>query len=255
MSTEPSSHPEKPRVQSAARTIQILQAVAQHHGNGISAREIAEQLGLPRQVVYHLIHTLAAMDMLRRTGASRYVLGLGVAPLAHGFRRQLMAPDFLAHYVNEAAARTGETAYAVGWVDERIVVLATARGVLPVLAAEVPYGFADDAHARASGKLLLAMASDEDIERYVSQHPLRRRTPNTLADMSALRREINRIRERHYATEREEFSLGLACVAIPIGPMPSTLVLGISAPTQRFDEHRDSYLQGLRGVVQSSPDT
>ncbi len=241
---------DKPRVQSAARAIQILQAVARHRGDGISAREIAETLDLPRQVVYHLVHTLLGLDMLRKTRGARYALGLGVAPLAQAFRQQLMAPDFLAQYVKEAAARTGETAYAVGWVDERIVVLATAQGRLPVLAAEVPHGFADDAHARASGKLLLAMASEIDTSRYLAQHPLRPRTPHTFTELPAFMAELARIRAQWFAIDAEEFSPGLTCLAVPIGAVPSTLVLGISAPTERFELRRESYLRSLREVAQ-----
>ncbi len=239
----------RPRVQSAARAIQLLQAVAEQRGDGISAKELSDRLGIPRQVVYHLIHTLAGLDMLRKTRGSRYVLGLGVGPLAQGFRRQLRAPDFLAHYVHETAARTGETAYAVGWVDDRIVVLATARGALPVQAAEVPHGYADDAHARASGKLLLAMAPAEEVARYLAHHPLRRRTSHTLTDLDAFGAELAAIRSRWAAMEREEFAAGLACMAVPIGPVPATLVLGISAPTPRFDERQGSYLQILREVA------
>ncbi len=242
----------KPRVQSAARAIAILQAVARHGAGGVSARDISAELGLPRQVVYHLVHTLAATDMLRRASGSRYVLGLGVAALALGFRRQLMAPDFLGQYVHEAAAVTGETAYAVGWVDGRIVVLATARGALPVHAAEIPHGYADDAHARASGKLLLAMAPPAEADAYLDRHPPTPRTPRTLTTRAALREEFARIRGRRYAIEREEFVPGLACVAVPIGPEPSALVLGISAPVQRFDEHRDSYIAGLQAVARGA---
>ena len=243
----------RPRVQSAARAILLLQSGASQRGDGISAKELSERLGIPRQVVYHLIHTLAGLDMLRRGRGSRYVLGLGIGPLAQGFRRQLRAPDFLAQFVHEAAARTGETAYAVGWVDDRIVVLATARGVLPVQAAEVPHGFADDAHARASGKLLLAMAPDDEVTRYLAQHPLRRRTPHTVTDPAAFKAELAAIRARRAATEREEFAAGLACMAVPIGPVPATLVLGISAPTPRFDEGQARYLQALRAVAGALP--
>ncbi|MCC7413290.1 MAG: IclR family transcriptional regulator [Gammaproteobacteria bacterium] len=244
----------RPRVQSAARAIRVLQAVARNGGGGLSAKELSEQLALPRQVVYHLVHTLVSLDMLRKARGSRYVLGLGVGMLAQGFRRQLMAPDFLGRYVDAAAARTGETAYAVGWLDGRIVVLATARGGLPVHAAEIPHGFADDAHARASGKLLLAMAPQTEIDRYLARHPLTARTANTLTTPTALHRELARIRTQWIGIEREEFAPGLACVAVPIGPVPAVLVLGISAPLQRLDEHLEAYVRALREVIDNQRD-
>ncbi|UVK43875.1 helix-turn-helix domain-containing protein [Mesorhizobium sp. AR07] len=116
----------KPRVQTAVRTVAILLCVARS-GNGLKAKEISEQLDLPRQVTYHLLHTMLGTGILRRNAQNRYVLGLAAAPIAEGFRRQIAPPELIAPKVRAAVAATGETAYASGWIDGRIVVLATAR--------------------------------------------------------------------------------------------------------------------------------
>ncbi len=239
----------KPRVRSAARAIALLQAIAAHGGGGIGATELARDLGLSRQVVYHLLHTLSALQMVRKTNGNRYLLGLGVATLAQGFNRQFQAPDFLLPYAREAAEATGETAYAVGWVEGEIVVLASARGGLPVQAAEIPRGFAGDAHARASGKLLLAMSPADQVDAYLQRHPRTRRTAHTVASRSGLKTQFAEIREQGFAMDREEFAEGLSCLAVPIGRMPAAFALGISAPTDRLTERQAAYLHSLRGVV------
>ena len=86
----------KPRVQSAARVVEILQLVARADSGGISATSISERLKMPRQVVYHLAHTLVGMNMLRKVGRGSYLLGLGAAIVADGFRRQIGTGDFVA---------------------------------------------------------------------------------------------------------------------------------------------------------------
>ena len=146
----------KPRIQSAVRTISILLAVADSP-NGLKAKEIMEKLGLSRQVTYHLIHTMHGTGIIRKNDSNRYVLGLATVSIAEGFSRQLAPPEHLARRVRSIVAATGETAYAGGWVDGEIVALATARGESPVGAAQVPQGYSGYAHARAAGKLLLAM--------------------------------------------------------------------------------------------------
>jgi IclR family acetate operon transcriptional repressor len=238
----------KPRVQSAARVVEILQLVARADSQGISSTEVSDRLKIPRQVVYHLAHTLVAMKMLRKIGRGSYVLGLGAAVIAHGFRRQVGTGEFLTAYAERAAEATGETAYIVGWVDSEIVVLGTARGK-GVIQAAVPRGTAGDAHARASGKLMLAMAGDEEVDRYLKQHQLHRRTPNTITTRKELAKEMARIRDSWFATERGEYEVGLSCVAVPIGPVPSTMVLGISAPSERLESNLERYLAALRLVA------
>lgn len=243
--------PEKPRVQTAARTVAILQAVSRAGGDGISAKALSEQLRLPRQVVYHLVHTLVQVKMLRRARGTHLVLGIGVAPLAHGFHMQMSASGFLTRCAKAAANETGETAYVSGWLDGEIVVLATARGSAPIQAAEVPQGTTGFAHARASGKLLLAMCSTGELDAYLEAHELASRTPGTIVSGAALRTELEEIRARNVSYDREEFALGLSCMAVPLGPAPSQLVLGVSAPTQRFRDNHDRYLAALTSVART----
>ena len=239
----------KPRVQSAARVVGILQLVARADSRGISATAISERLKMPRQVVYHLAHTLISMNMLRKVGRGSYLLGLGAAVVADGFRRQIGTSDFVATYAEKAAKATGETAYVVGWIDDEIVVLGTARGNGIIQAAEVPRGTAGDAHARASGKLMLAMARDDDVDRYLKAHSLRKRTPNTITTRKALGEELEKIRKDWIAVEREEYEIGLSCVAVPLGSVPAMMVLGISAPRERLEQNFKRYVDSLRATA------
>jgi len=242
----------KPRIQSAVRTIDLLQVVARASSTGISARDLSEELKLPRQVIYHLVHTLLSVNMLRQVGGKNYVLGLGTANLAHGYRRQTSAPDYLAGYAERAAAETGETAYVVGWVDDEIVVLATARSQSAIHAAEPLPGTTGNAHARASGKLLLAMSTDEEARAYLARAPLTARTQNTLTDSKSIASELELIRQTWVAVERGEYAVGLSCMAVPIGRPPALLALGISAPAERFEQNFSAYADTLQKIAKPS---
>jgi IclR family acetate operon transcriptional repressor len=201
-------------------------------------------------VVYHLIHTLVSVGALRKAGANNYVLGLAVGPIAEGFRLQLASGDTLTRYASMAATGTGETAYVVGWVDNSIAVLASARGRSAISAAEIPQGVTGDAHARASGKLLLAHADLMVVEDYLARHPLTARTPSTITNREAFFEALNRIREENVAYDREEYSIGLSCMAIPLGSRRKVrLALGISAPTERFLANVDRYREILVDIA------
>lgn len=243
------SRADKPRVQTAARTVDILRYVAGQPATGVSAKQISSDLGLPRQVVYHLVHTLVETDMLRKIGGSSYVLGFGVSVLADGFRRQLTSAGMMVELAERAAHVTGETAYVVGWLDGEIVVLATARGTAAVHAGEVPQGTAGDAHARASGKMLLSMVSQAEVDRYFSKRDLRRRTKSTITDLARLKEQLAVIQGRGFSVENEEYAEGLSCVAVPIGKVPSQMVLGLSAPSERFDLNLSAYVEQLREIA------
>lgn len=244
------SNVEKPRVQTAARTIKVLTEVAIAAPEGISAKAISLNLGLPRQVVYHLIHTLVSVGALRKSGSSNYVLGLGLAPVAEGFRLQLASGDTLMRCASMAAHATGETAYVVGWVENSIVVMASARGRSAISAAEIPQGTTGDAHARASGKLLLSHLTKEALDDYLARHPMTARTPHTLTTRQAFDSALIRVREEGVAYDQEEYSPGLVCMAVPLGSRRVVrFALGISAPAERLRTNVDRYREILINIA------
>lgn len=242
--------PSPPRVQSVARAMAILVAVAES-AEGLRAMEIAAALGLGRQATYHLLHTLAGCGMLVRNQQGRHVLGLQTALLAEAFVRQLAPPEHLAPLVRRIASETGETAYAVGWRAGEIVNLIAAPGSNPIQAMSVPQGYSQHAHARATGKLLLALAADESRDRYLASHALEPRTPKTLVSRTALDAEFARIRHDRFATDREEFAPGLCCLAVPVGGTVPSFAVGLSAPVERFDARFDDYLRAMRAAARS----
>lgn len=238
----------RPRVQSVARAIGILVEVAQSE-DGLTTLEISERVGIGRQATYHLLHTLVENGMLSRAEGRRYVLGLRVATLAAGFAGQLAPGEHLAPLVREAARVTGETAYATGWWSNEITVLTVARGTSAIRAAEVAQGHVGNANARASARLLLAYASPATRRAYLEAHELVALTPKTKTTLAELEEDFDRIRDRGYAEDQEEFAAGLCCLAVPIDSPATPFVLSISAPIDRYLEQRDSYLETLLRIA------
>jgi DNA-binding IclR family transcriptional regulator len=94
-------------------------------------------------------------------------------------------------------------------------------------------------HARAAGKLLLALAAPGIRAGYLANHPLEPLTDRTITSPAELDAEFDRIRERGYAIDEEEFAAGVACVAAPI--LVSGFPIGaysVSVPFARFRERR-----------------
>lgn len=244
----------KPRVQSVGRGFDVLFAIARSD-SGLKAREIVEQTLLNRQTVYHIIHSLVAIGVITKNRDNKFVLGLKIAALAEGFKRHLAPPELLGPVTREVAARTGETAYAVGWWEAEIAVMASARGSNAVSAKEVPQGMFGYAHARASGKLLLSLLSPMERDKYIAGHKLEIRTPKTIRDRVRLEKELEQIRKDGFAVDHEEYLQGLCCMAVPIGDVNSGFAIAISAPVERFDAKRRLLLRTLREIAQKAEGT
>jgi len=71
-------------------------------------------------------------------------------------------------------------------------------------------------HATAIGKAVLAEMSRGAVESVVDHHGLPQYTENTITDESALFEELDRIRERGYAVDSEEWSEDISCIGAAI---------------------------------------
>lgn len=240
---------EKPRVQSAARALAILSAVAASPG-GLTAREVADAVDLKLTTTYHLLHTLVGEDFLVNGGARRYRLGFRVGTLVDGFERQVVPGDLLPH-AQALALNTGETAYVSVRRRAELATVCSVPGAHAVSVLSSPLGPIDNAHSRASGKLLLALAPAEIREAYLAAHPLIPCMPNTIVDADAFAADLELVRERGYAVDHEESMLGVCCLSVPLAGEP-LVALSISAPTRRYEESFDRYL-GAAIAVASGP--
>lgn len=234
------------RLRSVLRAAQLLLLMATLPEQERTVNRLAEELGTSVPNVYHLLNTLVDAQLLARDERKQYVLGLSVGVLATAFASQTVPPPELLLPLDEIVRATGETAYLSTWRRGSPVVLAQRDGTHAVQVTLRP-GFDEAAHARASGKVLLAFGDPVHREEYVRSHPLAQLTPSTITDRASLQRELQLVTEHGYATEVEECSAGVACIAVPV--FGKGLLLGaytVATPVERYRVHADSYIATLR---------
>lgn len=233
----------KPRIQSVARAAALLNEIARSSA-GLTAQQLSAATGLSRATTYHLVQTLAAVGYVVPGADHRYRIGIGAGSIVEGFERHVVPEDFLP-LARALAQQTGETAYVAGRDGSQLVLLCSVPGHHQVSVANSPIGPIQHGHARASAKVLLALAPEDERERYLAANPLTRMTNRTITSRAELLAELERIREAGYATDLEEFHEGVCCFAAPLARGAAPYALAMSAPKARFDAHRDEYL----GVV------
>lgn len=221
-------------------------------GDGATATETAAALGLPVPTAYHLLNTLAAEGFVVKDARRRYHLGPQVGVLADSFRNDLTPPEYLLAPLHELAETTGETVYLSAWRHGEIVVLACIEGDGPVRVRGPHIGMSGFAHARASGKLLLAFATPPEREAYLRSHTLERLTPRTLVDPAELAAELDAVAKRGYALDVEEFREDVRCVAAPIVEGGATTsAYTVSTPANRFRARRAELIEAVRSAAAS----
>ena len=239
-----------PRIRSISRAIQLLMLIAADETDG-TLKGLSSAAGLATATTHHLLNTLVDEGLLAKDAKARYLLGTKVSVLAQALQRAVTPPEYFLEPLRQLAATTGETSYLASWRQGEIYMQASVEGHLPVRVS-LPHGPYGDAHARATGKLLLAMAGEQLRSAYLAAHPPRALTPRTIVDFGRLYDEFERIRANGYALDEEEFRQGVSCVAAPV--IDSGVVIAaysISAPSERFQENSARLLDAVVSVARA----
>lgn len=232
-------------IRSAGRAVQILLLIA-GSDSGLTAKQVASGMKIPLATVYHLLNTLLDEGVLEKDNAHRFWIGARASVIADAVNRRNAVPPRLLIALNRVAAVTGETAYLSAWRGDQIVVLGTVEGSQAVRVSGLTADYTEDIHARASGKLLLAFSTEETRSAILSRMTLRTITPTTITDVATLNKELEQVRQQGVAFDRQEFHVGVDCIAAPIRAGGQVIAaLTVSSPSERFARDSGEITQKL----------
>jgi DNA-binding IclR family transcriptional regulator len=232
-------------VQSVHRAISILQVLALGGAAGVT--EIATELGVHKSTVFRLLATLEARGLVEQhTDRGRYRLGYGVVQLAAGATK-MDDLSLLSRPVCRQLADTVQETVNVAVHDGRAVIsIAQVIGSAAVTTVNW-VGQRTPMHATAAGKVFLAHMDPEQLDAVLAEG-LETYTPHTVGDPATLKEQLGLVRERGYASTRDEYEIGLAAVGAPIRTLDGHVIAAVTAtgPTFRIN---DETLPGIAGHV------
>ena len=242
------------RIQAIERAVSILNVFSMDTPE-LGVTEIAERVGLHKSTVHRFMVNLEAAGFVERNARTgRYRLGLHIFELGGLVMQQMNLWDEALPFLESLVRDTGETGHlAVLDGGEAIYIeRVEARRALRVPSA---IGRGYPAHATNLGKVLLADLPPERVSEIIAERGLAAFTPNTITDPDELFAELERIRERGYAVDDEEYDEGLRCIGAGVRDHSGHVVsaLGIGGPVtrvtpERVDELAELVMAAARGL-------
>jgi DNA-binding IclR family transcriptional regulator len=218
-------------ITSVQRAFRLLEAVGAHE-NGVQAKQLARETGLPLATAYHLLRTMVHDGYVRKLDDGGFVLGDKVQSLHSSGRGQALlgrVRPTLAALRDELAAAAYLTFYEEGEI--RVAEIVDGPRAPRV---DLWVGFEDSGHATALGKCVLRELDDESREEYLSRHSLADLTPRTITSPVELLRRLDSSPMAPAVTDLEEYALGTVCVAVPVYSGETLGSLGVSLPANRL---------------------
>jgi len=213
------------------RAIEIL-GILERYPEGVSIRDLTEQLNQPRSTVYRILNTLHRHAFVRRTSAGVYVLGSRLLALASQVRVDVAAFDLVAistRHMRRLANETGEACkISVPDGAGKVHIIAAVPGTQSY-ALHPAVGQTFPLHAGAASKMIMAHLPQEELEA-VLKNPLPQFTSRTLVDPKKLQAELRRIKQQGWAEDRGEHGSSVHALAAPIVDKGGTVIAALSIP-------------------------
>jgi DNA-binding IclR family transcriptional regulator len=221
----------KPRAEvmsSAVRMLRVLELVATEPFEW-TLSELAKSMSMSKATAHRVMATLvdagfATQEPVRnRYSVSGKALEVGTAYLRH-------SPAYRAAFpvMNDLAKQVEGMVHLGVWDNDSILFLRS-YGQPSRYYLYADSGDRRPLHANALGKAMLAWSPASEVERIMSQG-CASFTRNTITTLAQMNRDLARVRERGYAINEEEWSLGLRAVASAIfdarGQVAASICIG-----------------------------
>jgi IclR family KDG regulon transcriptional repressor len=226
-------------VKSAFRALEVLELLTRET-RPLLFSDFQRSLAYPKASLHALLRTMMAARWIDLDPVSKKY-GLGVRVREAGMAYVRMSPlDTLARAIMERirdvttetvqlAVLDGTEALCIGKVDYE-----------HALRLDFCVGQRLKAHATGVGKVLLSEMPKAEFEDWLRNSKLERFTPSTITDAHKLAAELKLIRQRGYAIDHEERTMGATCIAVAVRDHLGKCVaaMSVSAPSVRFGARR-----------------
>lgn len=220
----------------------------------MSLKEISQKTGLHPSTTHRILNDLTLGRYVDRPEAGSYRLGMRLLELGNAVKSRLDVREaallpmrelhrLIQQPVNLSMRQGDEIVYIERAYSER-----SGMQVVRAIGGRAPL------HLTSVGKLFLAVDDATKVRAYASRTGLIGHTKTSLTDLTALERELSRVRQYSTARDNEELELGVRCMAAGIYDDQNKLVAGlsISAPADRIDEAWLGKLQATAGEISTA---
>ena len=218
-------------LQTVEKSFDIIHLLIENGPTHLS--EIANRLDLAESTTHRHLSTLHNLRYVSRKG-QMYQIGLRFARLGTSARTRNPGYLEIKPYVQRLANETEERAHFIAEDHGLGVYLYQSTGSNAVkVGANI--GRQVRLHCSAAGKVILSHYDRDRVDEILDTWGLPHNTENTITDRDVFFEELEVVRDRGYAFNREEAVEGVHVVAVPVKPEGTIIgTLCIAGPSHRL---------------------
>ncbi len=204
---------------------------------GLTLSEIVNKVYIPKTTIFRILHTLQNEGIIEKS-KERFKISFKLIKLGMQALSSMDIRDVSIPYLHKLSIKLKETTHLAILSNKRSLIIDVCDSLDPVNISARP-GKTVDLYCSATGKILLAnLIGGENLDDYLKNIRLQKKTPNTITSVRKLKKELLEILEQGFAVDNEEYYEGIRCLAAPVKNAYGKTIaaIGITASTYRFKE-------------------
>ena len=239
-------------VKSVLKALDILELLDEEPG--LTITEIARRLDMEKSTAYRLVNSLKTRGYVRQDKETyKYFTGFRLFEMGSNVVKDMELKKLALPFLQELSLRTGE-AVNLAIRDGKDVVYLDKIESGATIKVDLHVGKRMPMYCTGLGKALLAYMPAEEVEALLSGEVFKPFTENTHKDFPSLMRDLERIRQRGYAFDDEEYVKELVCIAAPVFGTGGDVVaaLSVALPKYRYESDQEKYEKIKDQVVEAA---
>jgi DNA-binding IclR family transcriptional regulator len=232
-------------VKSAERTIQIIELLSLH-SDGLTSKQISQELGIAPSSTFELLKTLARNDYAILDENKKYSIGPKLINVGLRASGVLNLNKLAEPLLREAMNILGETVFMAKLLGDEVVYLSKMNSPRTI-STNAEIGSKKPVYCTGLGKAFLAFMPKEDSDKIIQNLDILPYTKNTVSNQNDLIEQINLFREMGYAIDNEEIEEGLWCAAAPVFDVNNNIIaaISVSGPKDRMKEKKSKVVDTI----------
>lgn len=225
-------------IQSLERGLLVLEYLCSAR-DSVRLVDIAQNLNQNKATIFRILSTLSVMGYVEQDPITeQYRPTLRILSLGNAVLSRVNVGSAARPYIVELSNKSGESVHLSIRNAFNVVIIDKVEADASNRVA-FHIGRTNSCYSTGTGKVLLAYMDPDEMEYFFETEKLQAYTVNTLTDHAALRKELEDIREKGYAVDRQENRMGFSCVAAPIWDFSGKVVAGVSVTGPNFRIERN----------------
>ena len=223
----------------AERLLRILDCFLEEDAV-VKPKELAKRLDIPLSSLYRILNCLEEYQYITENPkqTNTYIPGYKLNLFGRQFSAEQQLIQIAKPYIQETVNETGQasqlcvlTSRGVCIIDQCIPSFGIT--LIGKLGAEIPINIS------AGGKMLVSLlpASQQSAFLRRSAKTLRPQTEFSITTVEAMKAELKQVRRQNYATDIQEYAIGIGCLAVPImRGQKAIAALGITGSIEHYKD-------------------